>query len=118
MNNEPPKLAFSQGGPKFAGPPMAIAATLTGKAKTPVALNVWVEDPKGREQPEAGAAAAVAARLRLRPSRCTSTAGPGTVTFDKVRLPVPTQGAQVTADGDVLRSGRVHAAGAGERRVG
>ncbi len=29
MKNEPPKLSFTEGGPKFAGPPMATAATLT-----------------------------------------------------------------------------------------
>jgi len=96
MNNEPPKLAFSQGGATFVGPPMAVAATLTGKAKTPVALNLWVEDPKGREQPEAGGrgrgGTPSIANVSLHKYR-----GPGTVTFDKVRLPVPTQGAQVTA---------------------
>ena len=40
MMNEPPKLSFTQGGPKFAGPPITTAATLTGKAKTPIAINV------------------------------------------------------------------------------
>lgn len=93
MLNEPPKIAFTQGGPKFAGPPMAIAATLTGKAKTPVALTMWVEDPKGRAtEGGRGRGSASIANVSLHKYR-----GPGTVTFDKTRLPVPTQGAQVSA---------------------
>ena len=95
MNNEPPKLSFAAGGPKFAGPPMAIAATLTGKVKTPIALNIWAEDPKGRGQEEGagrGRGPATVANISLHKYR-----GPGTVTFDKARLPVPTQGAQVSA---------------------
>ncbi|MFN7984715.1 MAG: hypothetical protein U0Q11_22970 [Vicinamibacterales bacterium] len=59
MNREPPKIAFTQGGPKFQGPPMAIAATLTGKAKTPVALNMWVEDRRAAVRKRAAAADAV-----------------------------------------------------------
>ncbi|HUR34793.1 MAG TPA: hypothetical protein VM032_13415 [Vicinamibacterales bacterium] len=94
MMNEPPKVAFTQGGPQFAGPPMATAATLTGKVKTPVAINMWVEDPKGRGTEGAG-------RGRGTPSVATVSLhmyrGPGTVTFDKTRIPVPTQGAQVSA---------------------
>ena len=95
MMNEPPKIAFTQGGPQFQGPPMAIAATLTGKAKTPVALNMWVEDPKGRGQEAGGGRGrgpSSVANLSLHHYR-----GAGTVTFDKARLPVPTQGAQVSA---------------------
>ena len=94
MMNEPPKIAFTQGGPKFAGPPMAIAATLTGKAKTPVPLNMWVEDPKGRGQEGGGRGRGPAsiANVSLHHYR-----GAGTVTFDKARLPVPTQGAQISA---------------------
>ena len=93
MNNEPPKLSFTQGGPAFAGPPMATAATLTGKVNTPVALNVWVEDPKGRvTEGGRGRGPSSVATVSLHKYR-----GPGTVTFDKVRLPVPTQGAQVSA---------------------
>jgi hypothetical protein len=97
MNNEPPKIAFTEGGEKFAGPPMTTAATLTGKVNTPIALNLWVEDPKGRGQEEGaggrgrGGAASIAT-VSLHKYR-----GPGTVTFDKVRLPVPTQGAHLSA---------------------
>ena len=91
------KIAFTEGGEKFAGPPMTTAATLTGKVNTPIALNLWVEDPKGRGQEEGaggrgrGGAASIAT-VSLHKYR-----GPGTVTFDKVRLPVPTQGAHLSA---------------------
>jgi hypothetical protein len=98
MNNEPPKLAFTQGGPKFAGPPMATAATLTGKVKTPVPVNVWVEDPKGRGQEPGAAARGRGATTSVATVSLHKYRGPGTVTFDKVRLPVPTQGAQVSAN--------------------
>src|SRR4051812_27275186 len=54
MGNAPPVLSFSQGGPKFTGPPVAVSATLTGKAKTPVAINLWVEDPKGKDEEGGG----------------------------------------------------------------
>ena len=72
MLNEPPKLSFTQGGPKFTGPPMATAATLTGKVKAPVAVNVWVEDPKGRGQEE-GAGRGRGEHRRSQPSRSTSS---------------------------------------------
>ena len=97
MLNEPPKLAFTQGGPKFTGPPMATAATLTGKAKTPVAVNVWVEDPKGRGQEE-GAGRGRGGTPTVATVSLHKFRGPGAVTFDKLRLPVTTQGAQVTAN--------------------
>jgi hypothetical protein len=96
MNNEPPKLSFTQGGPTFSGPPVATAATLTGKVKTPIPITMWVEDPKGRGQEPGsgrGRGSASVANVSLHKFR-----GPGTITFDKVRLPVPTQGAQVTSN--------------------
>ena len=31
MGNQPPVLAFSQGGAKVTGPPVAVAATLDGQ---------------------------------------------------------------------------------------
>jgi hypothetical protein len=97
MGNEPPKLSFAQGGPKFQGPPVGVATTLTGKVNTPVAVNVWVEDPK--EQPSEGAGST---RGRGGSTVATVTMhkfrGPGNVTFDRARLPVTTQGAMVTAN--------------------
>jgi hypothetical protein len=95
MGNQPPVLAFSQGGPKVTGPPTAVAATLTGTVNQPVAINVWVEDPKSpTEGPgaPAGRGSGSVATVSLHKFR-----GPGKVTFDKVRLPVLTQGAMITA---------------------
>lgn len=98
MGNQPPVLAFSQNGlkegPKFTGPPTAVAATLTGTVNQPVPINVWVEDPKeaGAEAPAGGRGPSSIATLSLHPYR-----GPGTVKFDKTRLSVPKQGDMVTA---------------------
>lgn len=97
MGNEPPKLAFSDGGAKFAGPPIAVATTLTARAGQPAPIQVWVEDPKpegeGSESPapRRGGAAAVAT-LSVHKFR-----GPGAVTFDRARYPVSKQGEMVTA---------------------
>lgn len=88
MGNAPPALSFSEAGPKFAGPPTSVAATLTGKVKEPVVLNVWAEDPKGPEQQ----ASKVVANLTFRKVR-----GPGRVSFDKPRISVSRQHDVVTA---------------------
>ena len=95
MGNEPPKLSFSVGGPKFAGPPVATATSLTGKAKTPIPVTMWVEDPKGSEQAGAGRGRGPASigSVSLHKFR-----GVGTVTFDKARISVPKQGDEVTAN--------------------
>jgi len=95
MGNQPPVLAFSQGGAKVTGPPTAVAATLTGTVNQPVSINVWVEDPKSPiEGPGAptGRGSGSVATVSLHKFR-----GPGKVTFDKVRLPVLTQGAMISA---------------------
>ena len=49
MGNKPPVLAFSQGGTKVTGPPTAVASSVTGTVNQPVAISVWVEDPKAPE---------------------------------------------------------------------
>ena len=95
MGNQPPVLAFSQRGAKVTGPPTAVAATLTGTVNQPVTINVWVEDPKSpTEGPGAstGRGSGSVATVSLHKFR-----GPGKVTFDKVRLPVLTQGAMISA---------------------
>ena len=95
MGNQPPVLAFSQGGAKVTGPPTAVAATLTGTVNQPVTINVWVEDPKSpNEGPGAptGRGSGSVATVSLHKFR-----GPGKVTFDKPRLPVLTQGAMISA---------------------
>ena len=95
MGNQPPVLAFSQGGAKVTGPPVAVSATLTGTVKQPVAISVWVEDPKPGESeapPAAFGPTAKVATVSFHEFR-----GPGKVTFDKARIPVNEQGAMVSA---------------------
>jgi hypothetical protein len=94
MGNQPPVLAFTQGGPKFTGPPVATAATFTGTVNQPVAINVWVEDPKSPNEVEGGGRgfSAAVATVSFHKFR-----GPGKVTFDKARIPVSKQGDMITA---------------------
>ena len=62
----------------------------------PVAISVWVEDPKA---PGEGRGAAGGSRARLRSATVSfhKFRGPGNVTFDKARIPVDQQGAMVSA---------------------
>jgi hypothetical protein len=95
MSNAPPVLSFVEGGPKFTGPPVAIANTYTGKVKEPVTLNIWVEDPKSPNEVPRGrgrGGVPAVATVSLHKFR-----GPGSVTFDKERLPVAKQGDMVSA---------------------
>jgi len=93
MGNQPPVLSFSQGGPKVTGPPTGISANLTGTVGQPVAVNVWVEDPKGSDGEEGafGWDKTNIAVMSLHQHR-----GPGTVTFDKARIPIKKQGEMAT----------------------
>jgi hypothetical protein len=96
MGNQPPVLAFSQGGTKVTGPPTAVSATFSGTVNQPVALSVWVEDQKAQGDAEG-------AGLGRRGSAAVATIsfhkfrGPGDVTFDKARIPVEKQGEAATA---------------------
>ena len=93
MGNAPPVLSFTQGGAKFTGPPVGVAATLTGKVNQAVALSIWAEDPKSPDQEGGrGRGSSSVANISLHKFR-----GPGTVTFDKTRIPVPKQGDMVSA---------------------
>ena len=96
MGNQPPVLAFSQGGPKVTGPPTAVSASFTGTVKLPVAISVWVEDPKSPNEVEVPGFARgfvpKVATISLHKFR-----GPGNVTFDKARIPVNTQGDMISA---------------------
>jgi hypothetical protein len=84
MGNQPPVLAFSQGGAKVTGPPTAVAATLTG--------TVNPKSPMEGPGAPTGRGSGSVATVSLHKFR-----GPGKVTFDKVRLPVLTQGAMISA---------------------
>jgi hypothetical protein len=93
MGNQPPVLSFSQGGAKVTGPPAGISANLTGKVGQPVAVSVWVDDPKGSDGEEGafGWDKTNIALVSLHKYR-----GPGNVTFDAPRIPVKKQGEVVT----------------------
>jgi hypothetical protein len=94
MGNQPPVLAFTEGGAKVTGPPISVANTYSGTVKQPIPINVWVEDPKAPGDVEGAA---------LRPGFTPSVAtislhlfrGPGKVTFDKARIPVLKQGEMI-----------------------
>ncbi len=94
MGNQPPLLAFTQGGAKVTGPPISVANTYSGTVKQPIPINIWVEDPKAPGDVEGAA---------LRPGFTPSVAtvslhlfrGPGKVTFDKARIPVTKQGEMI-----------------------
>jgi hypothetical protein len=96
MGNQPPVLAFSQGGAKVTGPPVGVSANLTATVNQPVAIGVWVEDPKAPGEAEAPPAllgpVAKVATVSFHKFR-----GPGKVTFDKGRIPVDQQGAMISA---------------------
>lgn len=90
MGNEPPVLAFTQGGTKFSGPPIGIAATLTGKVNQPLPLTVFAEDKKTPDQLEGGrgrGGSRSVANLSFHKFR-----GPGNVTFNPARASVAQQG--------------------------
>ena len=95
MGNQPPVLAFSQGGAKVTGPPVAVSASFTTTVNRPVAISVWVEDPKAPGETEAPPAVfgpvAKVATVSFHKFR-----GSGNVTFDKGRIPVDQQGAMIS----------------------
>jgi hypothetical protein len=96
MGNQPPVLAFSQGGARVTGPPVSVAASLSGKVGQPVPIQVWVEDPKPANEGEGGPA-----RGRMKGIAAVSLhkyRGPGAVTFDNPRMSVAQQGEMVAAN--------------------
>jgi len=93
MGNQPPVISFAEGGPKFTGPPMAIATTLTGRVGQPVTLSIWAEDAKPAAPADGGRGrgSATVATLSFHKFR-----GPGTIAFDPPRTPVSKQGEMVS----------------------
>ena len=86
MGNQPPTLWFSEGGIKATGPPVAVAGTFTGVVKEPVPITIWATDVKDKDSK-----AVNVATVSLHKHR-----GPGDVTFERPRLPVPKAGEMVT----------------------
>jgi hypothetical protein len=105
MGNQPPVLAFSEGGAKVTGPPLGVSTSLAGTVDQPVAISVWVEDPKVAGEGGRGGflGTPAVATVSLHKFR-----GPGKVTFEKPRLPAMKQGdmvsttARFSAAGDYL----------------
>ena len=88
MGNEPPTLWFAAGGAKVNGPPVGVAASFNGAANQPVAITFFADDVKEKE----GKAGTNVATVSLHKHR-----GPGTVTYEKARIPVPKAGEAMTA---------------------
>ncbi len=98
MGNQPPVLAFSAGGAKVTGPPLTVASSYTGTVNKPVAISVWVEDPKSPNEVEVpGAAAFRGPVAKVATVSLHKFRGPGKVTFGKPRIPANTQGETITA---------------------
>jgi hypothetical protein len=87
MGNEPPALAFSEGGAKVSGPPVSVAATLAGAARQPIPISVWVEDVKEKTRDKIVNVATVSFHKYR---------GPGDVTFERARLSATKQGEMIT----------------------
>lgn len=102
MGNQPPVLAFSAAGAKVTGPPLGVSASLTGAVDQPVAISVWVEDPKVAGETGRGGffGSTSVATISLHKFR-----GPGKVTFEKPRLPVAKQGDMVSANATFAAAG-------------
>ncbi len=84
QGNEPPKVQFDPKGPVFQGPPIGIAATLTGTVGQPVTLEATVNDGSEND-PELNPI-----QKKLPPIAVvwTKFRGPGTVTFANGKPPV------------------------------
>ncbi len=87
MSNSPPTLTFAENGPKLTGPPVGIAAELTGKVGEAIPIAVSIEDDKGIAKKEA----AIAGTVSFHKYR-----GPGDVKFDNARLTAKQQGERVS----------------------
>jgi hypothetical protein len=92
MGNKPPVFTF--GGTTFTGPPVAVAASLTGTATQPVTISFAVADPKQTKQgseARTGRSGAGIATVSFHKFR-----GPGTVSFEPARLSTKAQDETVT----------------------
>src|SRR5260221_9530951 len=93
MGNQPPVLAFSADGAKVTGPPVGVAASLAGTVDQPVAISVWVEDPKVAGEGGRGGFLGTPAVTTVSLHKFR---GQGEVTFEKPRLPVLKEGDMVS----------------------
>ena len=105
MGNQPPVLAFSQGGAKVTGPPTGVSAMFSGVVNQPVAISVWVEDPKAPGDVENAAALGRGGPPSIANVSFHKFRGPGEVQFDKARIFVPKQGDKVTVSATFAAAG-------------
>jgi hypothetical protein len=87
MSNSPPKLTFGDNGPQLSGPPVGMAAELTGKVGEAIPISVAVEDDKGAAQSKSSTVGSVSFHKYR---------GPGAVKFDNARVVVAKQGERVS----------------------
>jgi hypothetical protein len=105
MGNQPPVLAFSAGGAKVTGTPTGVSASFTGTVGQPVPIQVWVEDPKVHGETEEAPAGFGLPKGSIATVSLHKFRGPGTVTVDQPRVPVPKQGAMVTSSATFSAAG-------------
>jgi hypothetical protein len=88
QGNEPPRLQFDPKGPVFLGPPVGIAASLTGTVGQPLTLDAIAKDG-GENDPEMSPV-----QLKQPPIAMvwSKFRGPGTVTFANARPSVEKDG--------------------------
>ena len=87
MSNEPPTLWFEAGGAKVKGPPLGIAASVTGVVGQPVAITFFADDVKEKDSKAVNVATVSMKKHR----------GPGDVKFERARIPVPKAGEPMSA---------------------
>jgi len=87
MGNQPPTLWFGEGAAKVTGPPTGVTGSFSGVVNQPVAITFFAEDVKEKDSK-----AANVATVSLHKHR-----GPGNVTYERARVPVPKPGEPVTA---------------------
>ena len=95
MGNEPPRLWFSAGGAKTLGPPTAVTGNFSGAANQPVPITVWAEDVKEKDSK-----ATNVATVSLHKHR-----GPGNITIERARTPIPKPGEMVTLNATFSEAG-------------
>ena len=87
MSNSPPKLTFVENAPKLMGPPVGIAAELTGAVGEAVPIAVSVEDDQGLGRTKSTTVSTVSFHKYR---------GPGAIKFDNARVLAKQQGERVS----------------------
>jgi hypothetical protein len=96
MSNSPPKLTFVENGPKLMGPPMGIAAELTGRVGEVVPIAVSIEDDKGLGRNKSTTVGTVSFHKYR---------GPGAIKFDNTRVSAKQQGERVSVQATFDKAG-------------